>query len=209
MASFITAGNATNGMQVSSDNTGILELKSGTGSGTTAVSISTSQVVTGTAGNLMLISGTSVATTSGTAIDLSTTIPSWVKRITVMFSGVSTNGTARVCIQVGSGSYTTSGYLGAETQQTNAGTVTGANNGGAFLLDDATNAAAVRYGHCVLTNITGNTWVQSSVMARSDGISTNISGGSIALSGVLDRIRITTTNGTDTFDAGTANILYE
>ena len=35
MATTITAGNATNGAAISSDNTGILELKSGTGSGTT------------------------------------------------------------------------------------------------------------------------------------------------------------------------------
>ena len=46
MASFITAGNATNGLQVSSDNTGILELRTGTGSGTTAVTFSTGQRAT-------------------------------------------------------------------------------------------------------------------------------------------------------------------
>ena len=46
MATTITAGNATNGAAISSDNTGILELKSGTGSGTTAVTIGTDQSVT-------------------------------------------------------------------------------------------------------------------------------------------------------------------
>lgn len=46
MASTITAGNATNGLAVSCDNTGILELKTGTGSGTTAVTIGTGQDVT-------------------------------------------------------------------------------------------------------------------------------------------------------------------
>jgi hypothetical protein len=46
MATTITAGNATNGAAISSDNTGILELKSGTGSGTTAVTVSTGQNVT-------------------------------------------------------------------------------------------------------------------------------------------------------------------
>lgn len=51
MASFITAGNATNGLQISSDNTGILELKSGTGSGTTAVTIGTGQQVAMTLGS--------------------------------------------------------------------------------------------------------------------------------------------------------------
>jgi hypothetical protein len=34
-------------------------------------------------------------------------------------------------------------------------------------------------------------------------------GGTVTLSGTLDRVRITTVNGTDTFDAGTVNILYE
>jgi hypothetical protein len=34
-------------------------------------------------------------------------------------------------------------------------------------------------------------------------------GGSVTLSGTLDRVRITTVSGTDTFDAGSINILYE
>jgi hypothetical protein len=33
--------------------------------------------------------------------------------------------------------------------------------------------------------------------------------GYLALASALDRVRITTVNGTDTFDAGTVNILYE
>jgi hypothetical protein len=33
--------------------------------------------------------------------------------------------------------------------------------------------------------------------------------GDVALSGTLDRIRITTVNGTDTFDAGTINVSWE
>lgn len=46
MASVIKAGNATDGVQVTSDNTGILELKTGTGSGTTAMTVGTGQNVT-------------------------------------------------------------------------------------------------------------------------------------------------------------------
>ena len=56
MATTITAGNATNGLAFSADNTGILELKTGTGSGTTAMSISTAQVVS-IPGNLSFNSG--------------------------------------------------------------------------------------------------------------------------------------------------------
>jgi hypothetical protein len=33
--------------------------------------------------------------------------------------------------------------------------------------------------------------------------------GHVSLSGALDRIRLTTVNGTDTFDAGSVNIIYE
>jgi len=48
----------------------------------------------------VIVSGTAVASTSGTSIDF-TSIPSWVKRVTVMFAGVSTNGTGSYLIQIG------------------------------------------------------------------------------------------------------------
>ena len=69
MASTITAGNATNGLALSCDNTGILELKTGTGAGTTALTIDASQNVTlatGIAGDFKMNSGYgSVATAYG------------------------------------------------------------------------------------------------------------------------------------------------
>ena len=34
-------------------------------------------------------------------------------------------------------------------------------------------------------------------------------GGSVTLSGALDRVVLTTVGGTDTFDAGSVNIIYE
>lgn len=58
-----------------------------------------------------LTSGTAVATTSGTSIDF-TGIPSWAKKITVMFSAVSTNGTSPIQVQIGAGSVSNSGYVG-------------------------------------------------------------------------------------------------
>ena len=60
----------------------------------------------------------------------------------------------------------------------------------------------------IITNISGNIWVASGY-ASSDVTETLISGGVKTLSGVLDRIRITTVNGTDTFDLGSVNIMYE
>ena len=80
----------------------------------------TSPTITGAVvsamGSSILTSGTAQASTSGTAIDF-TGIPSWAKRITVMFNGVSTNGTSNPQIQLGSGSPTTSGYTGYNARQ--------------------------------------------------------------------------------------------
>jgi hypothetical protein len=58
----------------------------------------------------VITSGTAVATTSGTSIDFMA-LPSWVKQITVMFSGVSVSASSIIQVQLGTGSttYTTSG----------------------------------------------------------------------------------------------------
>jgi hypothetical protein len=129
-----------------------------------------------------------------------------------MLSGVSTSSTSRVLVQlgvVGVVPVTATGYLGATTQVQDAGTPTGVNFSTGFLTDLGANAAAVRYGQIVLTLLTGNTWVEAGAVGRSDALTTSTSAGSIALSGTLDRVVVTTVNGTDTFDAGTINILYE
>ena len=155
-----------------------------------------------------IVSGTAVASTSGTAIDF-TSIPSWVKRITVMFNGVSTNGTSNYQVQIGAGSVVTSGYAAAVTSATStwSGNINSATGGFQFY---NTNAASdVVNGHLVLTLISGNTWVSSSNIIASTGLRASSGTGSLALSGTLDRVRITTVNGTDTFDAGSINILYE
>lgn len=158
-----------------------------------------------------LIAGTAVASTSGTSIDF-TSIPSWVKRITVVFQGVSTNGTAPLQAQVGSGSISTSGYLGSGANVGNAGTPAVANFTTGFGLMSNSAAAALYHGTVWLNNVSGNIWVQSGMLGRSDTTGVVWSGGSIALGGVLDRLRIigsATGSPSDTFDAGTINILYE
>jgi hypothetical protein len=150
------------------------------------------------------VAGTAVASTSGTSIDF-TSIPSWVKRITVMFDGVSTNGSSIICIQLGdAGGIETTGYNGGATNQSPTYT---ANTVGLNLFGGG-NASSAYMGHAVLTKISGNTWVLSAGIQLSLG---NISaaGGSKSLSDTLDRVRITTVSGTETFDAGSLNILYE
>lgn len=152
-----------------------------------------------------LTSGTAVASTSGTSIDF-TSIPSWIKRITVMFSGVSTNGASLVQIQLGAGSVATSGYVASATNNAAASIATVGSAAG-FAINSA-SAANSFSGQLVLSLLSGNSWVASGSFS-SGGPNVFTSAGGIALGGTLDRLRITTVNGTDTFDAGSINILYE
>lgn len=152
-----------------------------------------------------LQTGTAVSA-SGTSVDF-TSIPSWVKRITVMFNGVSTNGSSNVQIQLGSTTFTTSGYTGS-VWGTSGTAIGNTNNSTGFFLRNGWSAALSCDGNVMLCNVSGNTWVESHTQGSSDG-NNGGGGGKIALSGILDRVRITTVNGTDTFDNGTINIIYE
>ena len=154
-------------------------------------------------------SSTAVASTSGTSIDF-TAIPSWVKRITIMYNGVSTNGTSNFLVQIGSGSIVATGYVGgALAAQTIASSGTGAaNNTGFIVAASIIGATAVQYGTVILTNISGNVWVEQGLLMDGTAARSTMSGGSLTLSGVLDRVRLTSVT-PDTFDAGSVNILYE
>jgi hypothetical protein len=156
-----------------------------------------------------ITSGTAVASTSGTAIDF-TGIPSGVKRITVMFAGVSTNGSSIIQVQLGdAGGVENTGYagLGGYIQNSAASAVAGIASG--FAITAASSAASVYVGSVVLTLLGNNQWIANGSFARTDSVVQNFVQGSKTLSDTLDRVRITTVNGTDTFDAGTINILYE
>jgi len=155
-----------------------------------------------------LTQATSQASTSGTSIDF-TGIPSWVKRITVMFNGVSTGGTSIKQIQLGdSGGFETTGYLGTGVQLTDAQSVNAATITTGFGIRSAL-AADTLNGAVVITNLTNNTWVAQGALTDSSRGAGYLVGGAKALSDVLTQVRITTVNGTDAFDAGSINILYE
>lgn len=163
----------------------------------------TSPVIGGTpTGVGVLTSATAVASTSGTSIDF-TSIPSWVKRITVMLSGVSTNGGSNMQIQIGAGSVDTTGYLSTCFDSAFASATTG------FLISASVGAGNTRSGICTICLVGSNAWVEAGVVGRTDTANGGYNSGNKTLSGTLDRVRITTVGGTDTFDAGTINILYE
>jgi hypothetical protein len=144
--------------------------------------------------------------TTNTSIDF-TSIPNWVKRVTVMFNGVSTNGTSAPMIRLGTSSgFVTSGYVAATSRTTTVGTSTAG-----FILSDATAAAFTNEGIAQIANVTGNAWTFSSNITLSGNACASGAGSisSANLGGVLTQVRITTVNGTDTFDAGTINIMWE
>jgi hypothetical protein len=151
---------------------------------------------------------TAQASTSGTVIDF-TSIPSWVKRITVMFSALSSSGASNFLIQLGTGAtptYTTTGYV-SHSISVSATNVATSNTAGYVLLNKS-GATDSFSGTYTITNLTGNTWVGSSVYYCE---STNcvVAAGTVSLGNTITALRFTTVNGTDTFDAGSINILYE
>ena len=160
-----------------------------------------------------IVSGTAVASTSGTSIDF-TGIPAWVKRITVMFSGVSTNGNNYLQVQLGTSAgidATVSSYLGTENTPVGA---TAVQNSYGFIIKSNMIAAHICHGvvTLLLVNSATNTWAQVGTIGLSNTTQVGSSAGSKVLSGTLDRLRIIgsiTGTPTDTFDAGTINILYE
>jgi hypothetical protein len=127
-----------------------------------------------------------------------------------MFNAVSSNGTSLHQIQLGTGSTTfaTSGYAGASMNTSGAALGT-ANYTSGLVNPSANAAAAVVVGHAIFTNVSGNIWVGSFNSARTDSTLTAIGSTVITLGAVLTGVRITTVSGTDTFDAGSINILYE
>ncbi len=146
----------------------------------------------------------SKTSTSGTFVDF-TGIPAWVKRVTVMLNGVSTNGTSNLLLQVGAGSITNSGYTSAmhTVNTSNSSATTG------FGLTSVSIATTAYFGHITISNFSGNIWVESHVLGAPSGNYSSFGGGTVTLAGVLDRLRVTTVNGTDAFDAGSINIMYE
>lgn len=187
---------------ISGDTSGAITVSAPAVAGTNTLTLQAA-----TATNAVNTRATAVASTSGTSIDF-TGLPSWIKRVTVMFRSVSTSGTGNPLFQLGTGSttYTTSGYLGAGSSL-DASTVSTAAFTAGFGLN-ISSAANVIHGSIVITNIDSNIWVASGVFARSDA-NTTTTGGSISLGAALTAVRVTTSNGTDTFDAGSVNILYE
>jgi hypothetical protein len=176
---------------------------------TTMVGTNTTQTLTNkTIEGGTVISGTAVASTSGTSINF-TGIPSWAKRITVMLAGVSLSGSSSIIVQLGSTTFTTTGYVGSSGLAISGGVGNVASYTTGFGVFANAGGQAVQ-GMMSICLVSGNVWVAQANFGYNGFAYVGSTGGtSPALSGSLDRIRITSVNGTDTFDAGSINILYE
>ena len=155
--------------------------------------------------------GTPVASTSGTSIDF-TGIPSGTKQITLTFTGVSTNGTSHPIIQLGdSGGVETSGYLGTGAVLA-AGPAYALFTAGLGIVASGGGWATTRFVHGIITltlqDASTFTWAGSAWLAGSDAANFYVGGTGKSLSAELDRVRVTTVGGSDTFDAGKINIAY-
>ena len=154
-------------------------------------------------------SATAQASTSGTSITFSS-IPSGVKRITVMYAGLSTNGSSDILVRLGtSGGVVSTGYLVSAVLSSNGGTTASTFTTGFAIYQNSQGTAYVGHGLMTICSLGSNTWCATNVAGESDASRGSYFGGSLALGGTLDRVVITTVNGTDTFDAGSINILYE
>lgn len=173
---------------------------------------STTQTLVATTGILApLVSGTAQASTSGTSIEF-TSIPAWVKRITVLFSGVSTDSTGQQQIQLGdSGGYEITDYVGTGANNATGASPVVTNCTTGFALNSTSVAAQTQQGIATICLVGSNTWVFSWVGGRDNTVDLR-GAGTKTLSGTLTQIRVigsATGSPSDNFDAGTINILYE
>jgi hypothetical protein len=154
------------------------------------------------------ITAATAVTASNVAVDFNS-IPSWVRRIVITYTNISTNGTSVIHARVGTSSgYVASGYTATLIGITGAGGVSYYSSSVGFPIPGG-NPASSASGAITLSKITGNVWVCSATQVETNFPSAGMTSGHIDAGGTLDRIRLTTANGTDTFDAGTINIMWE
>ena len=174
--------------------------------------ITSSGTVATNLGNIYpLVSTNTANTTSGTTVTVATGIPSWTKRITIVLNGISMSGVSRILIQLGYGSpvtYDTTNYQSTGEHYDGTDNPISQITSG-FVIGSSSAATTIWNVLYTLINVPGsNTWIGGFSGGTSGG-SVTFGGGRCDLSGTLTAIRLNTVNGTDTFDAGTVNILYE
>jgi hypothetical protein len=210
MSKIALSGNAsgTGTLTVASPNTNTDRTLTLPDTTTTLVGTDATQTLTNKTINGGTLQSETAKSATSTSVDFDS-IPSWVKRITVMFNGVSTSGTSAFLIQLGdSGGVETTGYT-SSASRISATVLSQNSTAGFILLGGAATAASTYSASYSISLLSTNLWCLQGTMSDTVNTTTQIAAGSKTLSDTLTQVRITTVNGTDTFDAGTINILYE
>jgi len=167
-----------------------------------------SPTFTGTPGSSLIfkMSSGGVSASGSTSVDF-TSMPSWINIITVTFRNISTVSNDNILVQLGTSSgVTTSGYVSTSIDFDGSGAVTTSSTSGfVFKVNPGSN---IINGTMIIAYTGSNAWVNNHTASINTNIM-SVGGGTIALGGTLDRVRITTVSGTDAFDAGTLNVLYQ
>lgn len=182
------------------------------GNGTSAVSL----IAPGSAGNVLtsngttwssansITTGTSQTASSSASITFSS-IPSWVKRITVMISDVVCSSGVNLNVQVGAGSTATTGYASG------SGIFGSPNVAQAFTSTSAFNMYSVSSSAqqivMVINSFGSNVWLSQHNLCGGPTNQVSSGCGKVALGGTLDRVVISPASGT--FTSGSFNIIYE
>ena len=172
----------------------------------TIISPTISGAVMSTMASSVLTSGTAV-TTSGATISF-TGIPSWARRITILLSGVSTVASGIPAIRAGSGSYETSGYSGVTSKLGTSVLDSGASAATSWDLINSSVSTYVYSGQVVITKVTGNLYVISGTYTYGSAQNAVVNG-TKTFAGTIDRVQLLMSTGTDTFNGGTMNIMWE
>lgn len=153
-----------------------------------------------------LTRGTAAATTSGTEVDF-TSLPTGIRKITLVLNQVSINATNNVFVRLSTGgTFATTGYESQAMRIQDAASSASVTDTTQFVIVNNDNAGRLWTGSFTWHNITGNVWVMNG-SCNSDGTArAMVSGGVITLGGVLDGFRLLTTGA---FDNGQVNIFYE
>ena len=152
-----------------------------------------------------VVASTVTATTSGTSVTLTGNVPSTAKRVTVILNEISTSGTSPVLVQLGTAGpvWVTSGYVGHADNAYGTPAPYTAGLG----IERTSASGGSRVGILTLTKVTSNTWVGT--YTGTNGTDVCLGSSRVALSSALTNVRLTTVGGTDTFDAGQANLFWE
>lgn len=177
-----------------------------------AVAGSSTQTLVAETGTLApIVSGTVRTATTAFPLDF-TSIPSWAKRITVMFAGASPSVSSWFIIQLGtSGGIVTTGYLGSAFITTTSGITAMQNSTAINIYNNSASLNDILHGSVVLNllNPATNTWTAMGLVSKSNALVMSYVTGSISLASALTQVRVTSDGGTGSLDAGSINIMYE